>query len=77
MVQNAAANGNDVSLLKTRAQQVGIRPEYLDRLPHTFFRRAAPAYCYRPRSSSDPDIIVLMSPPALDISVQAQILIYW
>ena len=61
-------------LAQTLAQQVGIRAEYLDRLPHAFRADSASASLL-PGRSSDPDIIVLDEPTsALDISVRAQIL---
>ena len=62
-------------LAETLAQQVGIRAEYLDRLPHAFSGGQRQRIAIARALSSDPDIIVLDAPPsALDISVQAQIL---
>ncbi|MEG3131830.1 ABC transporter ATP-binding protein [Pantoea cypripedii] len=57
------------------AQLVGIRVEYLERLPHAFSGGQRQRIAIARALSSSPDIIVLDEPTsALDISVQAQIL---
>ncbi|MCS5449583.1 oligopeptide/dipeptide ABC transporter ATP-binding protein [Enterobacter huaxiensis] len=74
-VQKRSGERERRRLAESLAQLVGIRPEYLDRLPHAFSGGQRQRIAIARALSSDPDIIVLDEPTsALDISVQAQIL---
>ncbi len=69
-------NGTERRALASElATLVGIRHEYLDRLPHAFSGGQRQRIAIARALSAQPDIILLDEPTsALDISVQAQIL---
>ncbi|WP_409420642.1 ABC transporter ATP-binding protein [Pseudaeromonas sp. ZJS20] len=74
-IQKRSSEASRRALAAELAEQVGIRAEYLDRLPHEFSGGQRQRISIARALSSEPDIMVLDEPTsALDISVQAQIL---
>lgn len=74
-IQSRSSEKARRTLAESLAAKVGIRPEYLDRMPHAFSGGQRQRIAIARALSSQPDIMVLDEPTsALDISVQAQIL---
>ena len=63
------------ALAEELAVQVGIRPEYLDRLPHAFSGGQRQRIAIAQALACEPDILICDEPvSALDVTTQAQVL---